>query len=240
VWGVFLPINMDHTPPEKTRLFQLAATPPTLSPQRTRGPSSPVCVASSSVRVDILEVLHLEHLDRTSRTCKSKGREQLHCLLPSTRSSTSRRFRCICASSGNPVISDSSSSCFAGKILFCASVATPYPFTISPPLLRPPCTTFSSLIYPKAPNVHKSASKLITRGERVCSRALIVHQRYVTATMLWLPDRRLEREQQTGNVLFSHLHISSARFHRHGTMSGQATKNTLQTPRYVFIIWFKM
>jgi hypothetical protein len=26
------------------------------------------------------------------------------------------------------VISDSSSSCFAGKILFCASVATPYPF----------------------------------------------------------------------------------------------------------------
>jgi hypothetical protein len=26
------------------------------------------------------------------------------------------------------VISDSSSSCFAGKILFCASVATPFPF----------------------------------------------------------------------------------------------------------------
>jgi hypothetical protein len=58
-----------------------------------------------------------------------EGREQLHCLLPSTRSSTSRRFHCICASSGNLVISDSSSSCFAGKILFCASVATPYPFT---------------------------------------------------------------------------------------------------------------
>jgi hypothetical protein len=58
-----------------------------------------------------------------------EGREQLHCLLPSTRSSTSRRFRCICASSGNPVISDSSRSCFAGKILFCASVATPFPFS---------------------------------------------------------------------------------------------------------------
>jgi hypothetical protein len=72
VWGVFLPINMDHTPHEKTRLFQVAVAPPTLSPRRTRGPSSPVCVASSSVRVDTLEVLHLEHLDRTSRTCKSR------------------------------------------------------------------------------------------------------------------------------------------------------------------------
>jgi hypothetical protein len=57
-----------------------------------------------------------------------EGREQLHCLLPSTRSSTSRRFRCICASSANLVISDSGSSCFTGKILFCASVATPYRF----------------------------------------------------------------------------------------------------------------
>jgi hypothetical protein len=60
-----------------------------------------------------------------------EGREQLHCLLPSTCSSTSRRFCCICASSGNPVISDSSSSCFVRKILFCASVATPYPFRMS-------------------------------------------------------------------------------------------------------------
>jgi hypothetical protein len=59
VWGVFLPINMDHTPPEKARLFQVAATPPTLSSRRTRGPSSPVCIASFSVRVDTLEVLHL-------------------------------------------------------------------------------------------------------------------------------------------------------------------------------------
>jgi hypothetical protein len=64
-----------------------------------------------------------------------EGREQLHCLLPSTRSSTSRRIRCICASSGNPVISGSSSSCFAGKILFCASVATPYPFNPLPSYL---------------------------------------------------------------------------------------------------------
>jgi hypothetical protein len=65
---------------------------------------------------------------RTAREGQGR-REQLHCLLPSTRSSTSRRFRCICASSGNPVISDSSSSCFAGKILFYASIATPYPVT---------------------------------------------------------------------------------------------------------------
>jgi hypothetical protein len=79
--------------------------------------------------VDTLEVMHLEHLDRTSRTCKSR-RTWATALLPSTRSSTSRRFRCIRASSGNPVISDSSSSCFAGKILFCASVATPFPFNI--------------------------------------------------------------------------------------------------------------
>jgi hypothetical protein len=70
--GVFFPINMDHTPPEKTRLFQVAAALPTLSPRRTRGHSSPACVASFSVRVDTLEVLHLEHLDRTSRTCKSR------------------------------------------------------------------------------------------------------------------------------------------------------------------------
>jgi hypothetical protein len=61
--GGFLPINMDHTPPKKARLFQVAAAPPTLSPRRTRGPSSPACVASFSVRVDTLEVLHLEHLD---------------------------------------------------------------------------------------------------------------------------------------------------------------------------------
>jgi hypothetical protein len=128
VWGVFLPINMDHTPPEKTQLSQVAAALPTLSPCRTRRPTSLACVASFSVRVDTLEVLHMEHLDRA---CASqKGREQLHCLLPSTRSSTSRRIRCICASSGNPVISDSSNSCFAGKILFCASVATPYPFKL--------------------------------------------------------------------------------------------------------------
>jgi hypothetical protein len=125
VWVVFLPINIDHTPPEKTQLSQVAAALPTLSPRRTRGPSSPACVASFSVRVDTLEVLHLEHLDRT--IASQEGREQLHCRLPSTRSSTSRRFHCICASSDNPVISDSSSSCFAGKILFCASVATPYP-----------------------------------------------------------------------------------------------------------------
>jgi hypothetical protein len=128
VWGVFLPINMDHTPPEKARLFQEAVAPPTLSPRRTRGPSSLACVASFSVRVETLEVLHLEHLDWRATRASQEGREQLHCLLPSTRSSTSRRFRCICASSGNPVISDSSSSCFAGEILFCASVATPYPF----------------------------------------------------------------------------------------------------------------
>jgi hypothetical protein len=30
------------------------------------------------------------------------------------------------------VISDSSSSCFAGKILFCASVATPFAFVLAP------------------------------------------------------------------------------------------------------------
>jgi hypothetical protein len=71
VWGVFLPINMDHTPPKKTQLSQVVAALPTLSPRRTRGPSSPVCVASFSVRVDTLEVLHLEHLDQTSLTCKS-------------------------------------------------------------------------------------------------------------------------------------------------------------------------
>jgi hypothetical protein len=29
--GVFLSINMDHTPPEKAQLFQVAAAPPTLS-----------------------------------------------------------------------------------------------------------------------------------------------------------------------------------------------------------------
>jgi hypothetical protein len=69
---VFLPINMDHTPPEKTQLSQAAAALLTLSARRTRGPSSPACVASFFVRVDNLEVLHLEHLDRTSRTCKSR------------------------------------------------------------------------------------------------------------------------------------------------------------------------
>jgi hypothetical protein len=131
VWGAFLPINMDHTPPEKTQLSQVAAALPTLSPRRTCGPSSPACVASFSVRVDTLEVLHLEHLDGRAARASQEGREQLHCLLPSTRSSTSRRFRCICASSGNPVISDSSSSCFAGKILFCSSVATLFPFSVA-------------------------------------------------------------------------------------------------------------
>jgi hypothetical protein len=45
-------------------------------------------------------------------------REQLYYLLPSTRSSTSRWFRCIYVSSGNPVISDSSDSYFVRKILF--------------------------------------------------------------------------------------------------------------------------
>jgi hypothetical protein len=40
---------MDHTPPEKTQLSQVGAALPTLSPCRTRGPSSPVCVASFSV-----------------------------------------------------------------------------------------------------------------------------------------------------------------------------------------------
>jgi hypothetical protein len=65
--GVFLPINMDHTPPEKARLSQVVVA---LSPRRTRGPSSPACVASFSVCVDTLEVLHMEHFDRTSRTCK--------------------------------------------------------------------------------------------------------------------------------------------------------------------------
>jgi hypothetical protein len=70
--GVFLPINMDHTPPEKAQLSQVAAALPTFSPRRTRGPSSPARVASFSVRVDTLEVLQLEHLDRTSRTCKSR------------------------------------------------------------------------------------------------------------------------------------------------------------------------
>jgi hypothetical protein len=55
VWGVFLPINMDHTSPEKTQLSQVAAALLTLSPRRTRGPSSPACVASFFVRVDTLE-----------------------------------------------------------------------------------------------------------------------------------------------------------------------------------------
>jgi hypothetical protein len=72
VWGVFLPINMDHTPPEETQLSHAAVALLTLSPRRTRGPSSPACVSSFSVRVDTLEVVHLEHLDRTSRTCKSR------------------------------------------------------------------------------------------------------------------------------------------------------------------------
>jgi hypothetical protein len=127
VWGVFLPINMDHTPSEKTQLSQVAAALPTLSPRRTRGPSSPACVASFSIpwRCCIWSTW----IGRAAHASQ-EGREQLHCLLPSTRSSTSRRFRCTCTSSGNPVISDSSRSCFAGKILFCASVATPYPFTI--------------------------------------------------------------------------------------------------------------
>jgi hypothetical protein len=66
--GVFLPINMDHTPPEKIQLSQVAVALPTLSPHRTRGPSSSACVGSFSVRVDTLEVLHLEHLDQTSHT----------------------------------------------------------------------------------------------------------------------------------------------------------------------------
>jgi hypothetical protein len=59
VWGVFLPINMEHTPPEKTQLSQAAAALLTLSHRRTREPSSPACVASFSVRVGTLEVLHL-------------------------------------------------------------------------------------------------------------------------------------------------------------------------------------
>jgi hypothetical protein len=129
VWGVFLPMDMDHTPPEKARLFQVAAAPPTLSPRRTRRPSSPVCVASSSyVWIPWRCCIWSTWIGRATRASQ-EGREQLHFLLPSTRSSTSRRFRCICASSGNLVISDSGSSCFAGKILFCASVATPYPFS---------------------------------------------------------------------------------------------------------------
>jgi hypothetical protein len=71
VWEGFLPINMDHTPPEKDD-SQVVVAPPTLSPCRTRRPSSLVCDASFSVRVDTLEVLHLEHLDRTSHTCRSR------------------------------------------------------------------------------------------------------------------------------------------------------------------------
>jgi hypothetical protein len=70
VWGVFLPINMDHTPPEKTQLSQVAAALPTLSPRRTRGPSSPACVASFVVRVDTLEVLHLEHRDGSAASAR--------------------------------------------------------------------------------------------------------------------------------------------------------------------------
>jgi hypothetical protein len=56
---------MEHTPPKKDD-SQAAAAPLMLSPRRTRGPSSLACDASFSVRVDTLEVLHLEHLDRTS------------------------------------------------------------------------------------------------------------------------------------------------------------------------------
>jgi hypothetical protein len=129
VWGVFLPINMDHTPHEKTQLSQVAAALPTLSPRRTRGPSSPACVLPSPyVWIPWRCCIWSTWIGRAARASQ-EGCEQLHCLLPSTRSSTSRRFRFICASSGNPVISDSSSSCFAGKILFCASVATPFPFS---------------------------------------------------------------------------------------------------------------
>jgi hypothetical protein len=69
--GVSLPINMDYTLLKRDD-SQVATTPPTVSPRRTRGPSSPACVASFSVRVDTLEVLHLEHLDRTSHTCRSR------------------------------------------------------------------------------------------------------------------------------------------------------------------------
>jgi hypothetical protein len=130
VWGVFLPINMDHTLPEKTQLFS--------SSSRAAQRSLLVALADLAVRRASLPSPYVwipwrcciwsTWIGRAAHASQ-EGREQLHYLLPSTRSSTSRRFRCICASSGNPVISDSSNSCFAGKILFCASVATSYPFS---------------------------------------------------------------------------------------------------------------
>jgi hypothetical protein len=130
VWGVFLPINMDHTLPEKTQLFS--------SSSRAAQRSLLVALADLAVRRASLPSPYVwipwrcciwsTRIGRAAHVSQ-EGREQLHYLLPSTRSSTSRRFRCICASSGNPVISDSSNSCFAGKILFCASVATSYPFS---------------------------------------------------------------------------------------------------------------
>jgi hypothetical protein len=119
--GVFLPINMDHTPPDRRCQRSILVALVDLAVWRVSLPSPYVwipwrcCIWSTWI-------------GRAARASQ-EGREQLHCRLPSTCSSTSRRFRCICASSGNPVISDSSSSCFAGKFLFCASVATPYPFS---------------------------------------------------------------------------------------------------------------
>jgi hypothetical protein len=78
--GGFSTINMDRTPPEKERLSSSSRA--ANSPRRTRGPSSPACDASFSVRVHTLEVLHLEHLDRTSHTCRS--RRTLATALPAT------------------------------------------------------------------------------------------------------------------------------------------------------------
>jgi hypothetical protein len=128
--GAFLPINMDHTPPEKARLFQVAVAPPTLSLLVALADlAGRASLPSPYVWIPWRCCIWSTWIGQATRASQ-EGREQLHCLLPLTRSSTSRRFRCICASSGNLVISDSSSSCFAGKkVLFCASIATPYPFS---------------------------------------------------------------------------------------------------------------
>jgi hypothetical protein len=109
----------------------------TLKQQPRRQRSLLVALADLAVRRATLPSLYVwipwrcciwsTWIGRTTRASQ-EGCEQQHCLLPSTRSFTSRWFRCICTSIGNLVIYNSSSSWFMGsKILFCASVATPYP-----------------------------------------------------------------------------------------------------------------
>ena len=101
--------------------FSASRRRPTPSLVASRRPSSLESRRFLLVRVDTSEVLHLEHKTNRTRTPRwtccawssrrstrvgRDGREQLYGTA-TTRKTTSSRFRCNCASSGNPVIYNS-------------------------------------------------------------------------------------------------------------------------------------